>query len=106
MKHKNLSRAVLVAWVIVTVVEVTWLFGTAAARTSQAQSRNLPIFEVDSSWPKVPPKWKLGDVSSIAIDAQGNSWVLHRPRTLKPDQATGNGMQKLTFKGMSPLASR
>jgi len=26
-------------------------------------------------------------VSSIAIDAQGNAWVLHRPRTLKPDQA-------------------
>jgi hypothetical protein len=45
------------------------------------------MFEVDPSWPKVPAKWKLGDISSIAIDAQGNAWVLHRPRTLKPDQA-------------------
>src|SRR4029077_11614904 len=57
------------------------------AQTSQAQGRNLPMFEVDLSWPKVPAKWKLGDVSSIAIDAQGNAWVLHRPRTLKPDHA-------------------
>jgi WD40 repeat protein len=33
----------------------------------------------------VPPQWKLGDVSSMASDAQGNIWVLHRPRTLKGD---------------------
>src|ERR1022692_3281859 len=50
-------------------------------------SRSLPIFEVDRAWPKVPPQWKLGDPSSIAIDAQDNVWVLHRPRTLKPEQA-------------------
>jgi hypothetical protein len=88
MKRKNLSRAVLIALVIVAGVEGTWLFGTeAVAQTSQAEARNLPMFEVDPSWPKVPAKWKLGDVSSIAIDAQGNAWVLHRPRTLKPDQA-------------------
>ena len=31
-----------------------------------------------------PAKWKLGDASSIAIDAQGKVWVLHRPRTLPP----------------------
>jgi hypothetical protein len=88
MNHKNLSRAALIASLIVIVMEVTWLFGRqVAAQTSQGETRNLPMFEVDPSWPKVPTKWKLGDVSSIAIDAQGNSWVLHRPRTLKPDQA-------------------
>src|ERR1700739_3121093 len=48
---------------------------------------DLPAFQVDPSWPKVPAKWKLGDASSIAIDAQDNVWVLHRPRTLKPEQA-------------------
>ena len=88
MKRKNLSRAVLIALVIVAGVEGTWLFGTeAAAQTSKAEARNVPMFEVDPSWPKVPAKWKLGDVSSIAIDSQGNAWVLHRPRTLKADQA-------------------
>jgi hypothetical protein len=88
MERKNLRRAVLIAWVIVAGVARTWLFDTeAAAQTSQAQGRNLPTFEIDPSWPQVPAKWKLGDVSSIAIDAQGNAWVLHRPRTLKPDQA-------------------
>src|ERR1051326_1016727 len=47
----------------------------------------LPTFEVDASWPKVPAKWKLGDASSIAFDAQDNVFVLHRPRTLPLEQA-------------------
>ena len=86
MKGKIQCRAVVIAFVIVAVAEGKWFFATdAAAQTSQTQTRNLPMFEVDPSWPKVPEKWKLGDVSSIAIDAQGNAWVLHRPRTLKPD---------------------
>jgi DNA-binding beta-propeller fold protein YncE len=47
----------------------------------------VPVFEVDPSWPKVPAKWKLGDPSSIAVDAQDRIWVLHRPRTLPADQS-------------------
>jgi NHL repeat len=58
-----------------------------AAQTTQARGRSLPTFEVDRAWPRVPAQWKLGDASSIAIDAQDNVWVLHRPRTLKPEQA-------------------
>ena len=38
----------------------------------------------------------LGGGHQIATDAKGNLYVA----------ATGNGMQRLTFKGMSPLASR
>jgi DNA-binding beta-propeller fold protein YncE len=49
-----------------------------------AQTRNLPEFEVDKAWPKVPPQWKLGDASSFAVDAKDNVWLLHRPRTVKP----------------------
>jgi hypothetical protein len=74
MKRKNLSRAVLIALVIDAGVEGIRFFGTeAAAQTSQSEARNVPMFEVDPSWPKVPAKWKLGDVSSIAIDPQGNA---------------------------------
>ena len=51
--------------------------------TAADAARNLPVFEVDPAWPQMPPKWKLGDASSMAIDARDNVWVLHRPRTLK-----------------------
>jgi len=55
--------------------------------TAQGTGRRLPTFEVDRGWPKVPVKWKLGDASSFAVDAQDQVWLLHRPRTLKPEDA-------------------
>ena len=64
-----------------------------------AEARSLPVFEVDSSWPKVPPKWRLGDASSIAIDAQDNVWVLHRPATLKGEQAAMAAPPVIVFDG-------
>jgi len=64
-----------------------------------AQTRVLPTFEVDHTWPKVPAKWKLGDPSSIAIDAQDNVWVLHRPRTLKPEEASMAAPPVIVFDG-------
>jgi len=60
---------------------------TAFATPATAQQTGLPQFEVDASWPHVPPQLKLGDASSFAIDAKDNVWLLHRPRTLKPADA-------------------
>jgi len=88
MKRKCVSWAVLIALAGAVAVKEKWLSKTAVlAQATPPQGRSLPIFEVDRSWPKVPPQWKLGDASSIAIDARDNVWVLHRPRTLKPEQA-------------------
>jgi DNA-binding beta-propeller fold protein YncE len=88
MTHMNIGRAVLIALVVASGPQGKPL-ATAelAAQATRAPGRSLPTFEVDRAWPKVPPQWKLGDASSIAIDAQDNVWVLHRPRTLKPEQA-------------------
>jgi hypothetical protein len=80
------SRAAAIALAAAAWGAMALTATTVHAQTpAQAQSRSLPTFAVDPSWPKVPPQWKLGDVSSIASDAQGNIWVLHRPRTLKGD---------------------
>jgi hypothetical protein len=88
VKRKILSCAVVMALVIVASVEgLHFLSPTASAQTPAARAGGLPMFQVDPSWPKVPAKWKLGDASSIGIDAQDRIWVLHRPRTLPADQA-------------------
>jgi hypothetical protein len=88
MKRKCVICAVLVALLAAAAVGEKWLSsGAFSAQAAQPQGGSLPIFDVDSAWPKVPPQWKLGDASSIAIDAQDHIWVLHRPRTLKPEQA-------------------
>jgi DNA-binding beta-propeller fold protein YncE len=58
------------------------------AVAAEAQTRSLPMYEVDKAWPKVPPRYIVGDPSSFAIDAEDHVWLLHRPRTLlKPEQA-------------------
>jgi len=84
MKRKLSSHAALTASAIVLAAGLGALCATEAA----AQARSVPTFAPDPGWPKVPPQWKMGDISSIAIDADGNAFVLHRPRTLKPEDAS------------------
>src|SRR6266446_6534775 len=62
-----------------------------------ALAAGVPVFEVDPSWPKIPSQWKLGDASSVAVDAQNNVWVLHRPRTLPPNQVAMAAPPVLAF---------
>ena len=88
MKRRTLGLIGVVAHLIAAGVPAVWLFTTkAAAQSLQAQARSVPVFEVDPAWPKLPPQFKLGDASSFAIDAQDNVWLLHRPRTLKPEDS-------------------
>jgi DNA-binding beta-propeller fold protein YncE len=77
-------RAILTAFI--AIAATTFAIRSAPA-DAQSRSRNLPEFEVDKAWPKVPPKWKLGDASSFAIDEKDNVWLLHRPRTVKAGEA-------------------
>src|SRR4051812_14881787 len=86
MERTYLKGAVVVLLAIVAGVRI-WSAGPALAAQG-ARGGRLPTFEVDPNWPKVPAKWKLGDASSFAIDAKDNVWLLHRPRTLKPEQAS------------------
>src|SRR6516165_8028961 len=77
-------RANLTASVIVSVALSGFPFAIeATAQTARA----VPTFEVDPGWPKLPARFKLGDQSSFAVDARDNVWLLHRPRTLGPEQA-------------------
>lgn len=51
-----------------------------------AQGRQIPTFQVDPMWPKVPSKWVLGLVSGVSVDSRDHIWVLHRPKTVLPEQ--------------------
>src|SRR5262245_51197590 len=88
MLRRPLGLAALAALGILTVLQ---------AAQVRAQTRSMPVFEVDRAWPKVPSQWRLGDPSSIGIDAQDNIWVLQRPRTLKPEDAKMTAPAILVF---------
>jgi DNA-binding beta-propeller fold protein YncE len=86
MKRSSPCRVVFIASIVVAGTASNWLFATEAAAQAAA-ARSMPVFEVDAGWPKLPAKWKVGDQSSFAVDAQDNVWLLNRPRTLKGEQA-------------------
>src|SRR5687767_5389768 len=95
MMRKPVCLAVLTALIVFTGVQVAQVY----VQQVQAQTRNMPVFELDRAWPKVPPQWRLADPSSIGIDAQDNIWVLQRPRTLKPEHAKMTAPAIVVFDG-------
>jgi hypothetical protein len=68
-------------------VATMMLGGWATPASAQTpQPRQIPKFEVDPSWPKMPSKWVWGQVSSVSIDEQGHAWILQRPSSVRKDQ--------------------
>jgi DNA-binding beta-propeller fold protein YncE len=59
--------------------------GCAGPQPSGA-SREVPRFEVDPSWPKLPAQWVWGQVSSVSVDDRDHAWILQRPATIRTDQ--------------------
>jgi len=86
MERKVLVKAVFISSVGLLVAGCQPSSDTGAvASTSDPSARSVPTFRADPDWPSVPAQWRLGDVSSVAIDADDNAWILHRPRTLSAE---------------------
>lgn len=92
----TIDRRLLSKLAIATAVCVLVTACQPAARNEQ-QARSIPTFRTDPGWPNVPSQWVLGEVSSIAIDAQDNAWFLHRPYSIPDDEAHLSAPQILGF---------
>ena len=77
MTRHGFARSIFAASMILAGAQGAWSVPAHAAK--------MPMFEVDKDWPKKPAGMKFGDISSIAVDAKDEAWVLSRPRTLKGD---------------------
>ena len=54
----------------------------------EAAGEQAPKFEVDPFWPKpLPNGWVLGQTIGVAVDAQDNVWIVHRPGSLEAKEA-------------------
>jgi hypothetical protein len=62
-----------------------------------ASDRLVPTFEADPLWPKLPNHWILGEVTAVAVGPRDHVWVLHRPRTVAPDQTVNAAPAVLEF---------
>jgi DNA-binding beta-propeller fold protein YncE len=87
--ERKVKGSFAAAALIVAAIDICAIWPSDCAVAAQpAVGRQMPVFEVDPTWPKIPAKFKVGTVSDVGIDAHDNAWLLSRPRTLKPaDQA-------------------
>jgi len=84
-RNLRLSAAIVLVAVGALVIAGSHWASAAPPRPSKVE---VPKFVVDPSWPHIPNGWTLGQVSSAASDAEGNIWIFHRPRTVKPGVKT------------------
>jgi hypothetical protein len=81
MRLKKLVGMLAMAMALATAVTQWGLHQEVAAQSGQ----QVPLFQVDPSWPALPNNWGLGVTSSVAVDGKDHVWILHRPRTgVKP----------------------
>ena len=58
------------------------------AGAAGSPTNEIPAFQVEPNWAKIPNGWILGQVSSVAVDRRDHVWVLQRPSTLEPEEAS------------------
>lgn len=76
---------------LVALVSAERLAQRAAAADQAAATVEAPKFEVDPAFPKpMPNGWLMGMAIGIAVDAQDNIWVVHRPDTLSAVEAAAD----------------
>ena len=82
------TRSVLAssAAIAIAIAAASIMDTQAAPAPAPKASREAPRFEVDPTWPKLPPRYVFGQVSSVSIDEQGHAWVLQRPSSVRADQ--------------------
>jgi DNA-binding beta-propeller fold protein YncE len=100
MRRSRFARSAIIT-TLATVQVTAWhgSSGTSTAQTGAAAAREIPVFEVDPSWPKLPAGWVLGQVASAASDDEDHIWLLHRPRSVRADRKTGPPVMELDQDG-------
>ena len=84
-------------WILPTVLILLAIAGCKLIIKNETQAFNnftappqtntlAPSFRAEPGWPSIPNSWILGEVSSIAVDADDHVWILHRPRTVPAEQ--------------------
>ena len=86
-----MKKTWLAGWLVVAVVGAGGCGGDVAVvdevAVEAASEDGFPTYQVDAAWPKpLPNRWLVGAVVGVDVDAQDHVWIVHRPRTLQPNE--------------------
>ena len=56
--------------------------GLVLLETNTIDGARMPRFAADASWPRLPEGYLIGQVSGVAVDNEGDIWVVNRPNSL------------------------
>ncbi len=60
---------------------------TAKVAPGSPTAEQLPIYEVDPTWPPtLPNNWILGDIRGLFADENDHLWIIHMPSSLTPQE--------------------
>jgi hypothetical protein len=85
---RNLTIAASVAAALTATIAGAWLLGANQVAQAADTAVQAPKFEVDPLWPKpLPNNWVIGQTIGLAVDAQDNVWIIHRPASLEAKES-------------------
>jgi hypothetical protein len=96
-KNKWIAGVGLIALAIAVSVSPRLISRASAAQ--DAKGAKVPVFEVDTTWPKLPNNWVVGNVSKVAVDQHDNVWFIHRPRTVPEGKTSAPPVVELDANG-------
>jgi DNA-binding beta-propeller fold protein YncE len=97
MKRSMWRNLGIVAAGVGVMAAVTMLSNRSAQAQAGPAATKVPVFEVDTSWPKLPNNWVMGHVASVAVDRRDHVFMLHRPNTIPEDRRKNSAPPVLEF---------
>ena len=83
MKRKIIVRlGVPLLAIVAAVIGLRALSQIASAQGA----RQVPLFQVDSGFFKIPNNWVTGQGSAVGVDKHDNIWIIHRPRYIPAEK--------------------
>jgi hypothetical protein len=75
VKMTNLNRTIALSAVVVSIVGAVLVAShrTATAQTKPTATREIPKFQADPSWPKIPNGWVLTRIPAKELDPSDRS---------------------------------
>lgn len=80
---------------LIALIAALFVLQQSLERVALAQAQNdeqVPLYEVDPMWPKMPlpNNWVVGSVIGVDVDSRDNVWIVHRPLSLGPNEIPMN----------------
>jgi hypothetical protein len=98
MRNKKWMAGISLIALAIAVGLCPRLVGPASA-ASDTKNLKVPVFELDTAWPKLPNNWVVGNVSKVTVDQHDNVWFIHRPRTVPAGKTSAPPVVELDANG-------